>query len=91
MINGLDKSFILWGGVEMRKENVWCDICEEETDSPFAIDIKWCNNNDYKRYDMCHKCVRKAELMDIKGREKERSHDKTLLGLLRMFIKNKIK
>lgn len=75
----------------MRKENVWCDICEEETNSPFVVVIKWCNDTKFNSYDLCHKCVRKAELMDITGREKERSQDKTLLGLLRMFVKNKMK
>jgi len=73
----------------MRKERVWCDICEDEVDSPFTIEIKWCNVSSYKSYDVCHKCVREAELMEFKYRENERNHEKSLLGLLRMFFNKK--
>lgn len=74
----------------MQRTTTYCDICGEETVVGYAIDIKWCNDREYQRFDLCKNCKNEAN-SNVNEEEKDDYSTKELsfLGVLRLFFSNK--
>jgi len=76
----------------MQETKIYCDICSNETDDYYSVDIKWCNEGGYHRYEVCRDCMDKSEILvaenERKNNKTSRTYD-TFLGLIRFIFKRK--